>query len=261
MYQVDDKPETIHLYVVREEEARPSILPVVLSLFTLALLLAFGITIPYRQPEIRAVIRIPAVPLGLRIFTTAITVIPTGVKTYPATVAHGVLSIRNGSIIGQTIPAGFVVSTSGIQVATDTAVYVPGATDSGDAMASVATHGVAAGVAVPAYAINTVIGTSLFIHNPQPFAGGQPAYSVTYATQQDRQLALTKARIVLLRESAGLHYPCIEHITGFLTWTCQFVEYPHVNIPYSRITGFTLIEKNLIVDVIFVVRPRPFPGK
>ena len=33
MQTVDEKPETIHLYVVREEEPKPSVLPIVLSAF------------------------------------------------------------------------------------------------------------------------------------------------------------------------------------------------------------------------------------
>src|SRR5947209_14638761 len=42
MDQVKDKPETIHFYVVREGAARPSYAPIVLSLFTLSLLIVLG---------------------------------------------------------------------------------------------------------------------------------------------------------------------------------------------------------------------------
>jgi hypothetical protein len=93
MQSVDDKPETIHLYVVREEEPKPSVLPIVLSALSLAVLLAFSVLTPYQQPEIRTVIRVPAVLLPIRTFNVAVAIIPTGVKTYPATTAHGILTI------------------------------------------------------------------------------------------------------------------------------------------------------------------------
>src|SRR5260370_10276878 len=122
MQTVDEKPETIHLYVVREEEPKPSVFPIVLSALSLAVLFTFCALIPYQQPVTRAVIRVPAVLLPIRKFTVTTAIIPTGVKVYPATTAHGVLTITNGSIIGQSIPAGF----PGPGVATDEAVYVPG---------------------------------------------------------------------------------------------------------------------------------------
>ena len=40
MQTVDEKPETIHLYVVREKEPTPSFAPIVLSALSLAVLLA-----------------------------------------------------------------------------------------------------------------------------------------------------------------------------------------------------------------------------
>ena len=69
MQTVDEKPETIHLYVVREEEPKPSVLPIVLSALSLAVLLAFCALIPYQQPVTRAVIRVPAVLLPVKTFT------------------------------------------------------------------------------------------------------------------------------------------------------------------------------------------------
>src|SRR5712692_3713497 len=118
MYQVDDEPvETIHLYVVREGDNRPSVAPialVIIAVVTLSLLIAIGVLTPYTQPEQRAFIRVPAVPSFTRTYSAAMTIVPTGIKTYPATVAHGVLTISNGSIIAQTPPAGFMVMrTSG----------------------------------------------------------------------------------------------------------------------------------------------------
>jgi hypothetical protein len=53
--------------------------------------------------------------------TARVVVIPTGVKVYSATTAHGTLTITNGSVISQTIPQGFRLNN----VVTDTAAFVP----------------------------------------------------------------------------------------------------------------------------------------
>src|SRR5437868_3833917 len=121
MYQVEDEPiETIHLYVIREGDKRPSLVAVIISVLALSILIAIGVLTPYTQPEQRASIRVPAVPLFTKTFSIAIMVVPTGIKSYPATFAHGVLIISNGSVISQTLPAGFIVAaTNGRQVATD----------------------------------------------------------------------------------------------------------------------------------------------
>jgi hypothetical protein len=256
MYQVHDEPiETIHLYVVREGEKRPSLIPVIIAIFALSILIAIGVLTPYKQPEQRASLRVPAVPLFVKTYSAAIQIVPTGVKTYPATVAHGTLTMRNGSIIGQTIPTGFVVvSSSGVQVATDVVVYVPGADAAGDGMALVAAHVVAAGVNVPALAINAVIGTSLFIRNLRPFTGGHPGYSVKFATHQDTVRAIDQARAAVTSQVMGLHYPCRETITNTLVWHCQFVTY---SVPsYMHVLSAQLHGNEVLVTVWFITHPR-----
>ena len=253
MYRVQDKPETIHVYVVRDEPARPSIAPIVFSLFTLFLLIILGTITPYRQPVTRTAMRVPAVPLFARTFSAPIQVIPTGSTTYPATEAHGVLSIRNGSVIGQTIPAGFVLNSGGVQVATDAAVYVPGADATSDGTATVAAHGVVADVNVPAFAINAVVGTSLFIRNRRAFTGGHPGYSVKFATRRDKVRAIEQARALAASQVVGLHYPCRESITTRLTWRCQFVTYA---LPlFMHVLRIQLQGNKVLVVVWFMAHP------
>src|SRR5712692_6294950 len=127
MQAVDEEPiETIHLYVVREEEPKPSLLPIILSVVALSLLVALGVLLPYQQPEIRKTIRVPAVLLPLKTFSTSVTITPTGEKTYPATTAHGTLTIYNGSILAQELPRGMILTgTDGVEVITDAAVLIP----------------------------------------------------------------------------------------------------------------------------------------
>src|SRR5260370_46904 len=140
MHQVDDAPmETLHIYLEREQPPRPSLLPIFLSVVALSLLVAFGVLSPTQQPVMRAVIRVPAVPLAVKTFTAQTPVIPTGVKTYPATTAHGVLTITNGSAISQTSLAGLTeISDTEIKVMADTAVFVPAGSANGYGYASVA---------------------------------------------------------------------------------------------------------------------------
>jgi hypothetical protein len=255
MQTLDDTPETIHLYVVREQ-VRPSLAPIILSAVFLASLVALAIAIPYQQPVSRAVIRVPAVPLAIRTFTSMAAVIPTGVRTYPATTAHGVLTITNGSIIGQSIPAGFTVQG----VAIDDAVYVPGGSANGYGWAQVSAHALRAGKTgnLPALAINSVIGSSVYVRNMSAFSGGRDSYAVKVVTAQDKQVALTKARNALNIQSSGLHYPCSEHISGTLmvNWRCQFLTY---HIPaFYYVTGVRIIGKSLLLSIWFIPHPIRF---
>jgi hypothetical protein len=208
MLHVDDKPETLHIYVVREEAPKPSLLPIFLSVLALASLVALSIAVPYEQPVTRAVIRVPAVLLPLRTFSATAAIIPTGVKVYPATVAHGTLTITNGSIIGQSIPAGFAIQG----VVTDYAVYVPGGNANGYGWAIVTAHTLISGTGgnLATLAINQVIGSSVYIRNLSAFTGGKDSYAVKLATAQDKQTALTKARNILAMQINGLHYTCQE---------------------------------------------------
>ena len=262
---VDEPLETVHLYVVREEPKQPyTVLPLLAACLCLAMIAALAVYSGEHPAYEHTTLIIPVHFLPPQTFQASQPIIPTGVKTYPATTAHGVLTITNGSIISQTLPAGFIsVSDIGVSVATDMAVFIPAGAADGYGMATVSAHAVAAGKSgnISAYAIKSVVGSSVYIRNLSPFTGGQDSYSVKYATTQDKQTALLLARDILLGKSTGLHSPCIEnHVAGsnsmIVTWRCQFVQPPHVNIPNGRITGIRLSGKNLLVDVMFVPPPK-----
>ncbi len=258
MQTVDEQPETIHLYVVRETAPKPSLLPIFLSVFALSLIVAIVVLAPYQQPVTRAVIRVPAVPLAVKTFTAQMPVIPTGVHTYPATTAHGTLTITNGSIIAQVIPAGFSISN----VATDYAIYVPPGDANGYGYATVRAHALVHGKGgnFARLAINQVIESSVYIRNLTAFSGGKDTYSVKFATAQNKQAAFIAARNLLAAQAIGLHYPCqviVNNRTAMVnlivTWRCQFVSY---SVPsYMHVTRAKIIGKNLLVDVWFVARP------
>ena len=258
MQAVDEEPETIHLYVVRENEPKPSVFPFILSALSLIVLVVFWVLVPYEQPATRAVIRVPAVLLPIKTFSVKVAIIPTGVKVYPATTAHGVPTITNGSIIGQSIPAGFAIQG----VVTDYAVYVPGGNANGYGYAIVTAHALISGKGgnFATLAINQVIGSSVYIRNLSAFTGGKDSYAVKFATAQDKQTANTKARDILAMQINGLHYPCQELYSQnalqiSVTWRCVFVTY---SVPsYMHVTGVRLVGRNVIVSVLYTERPMP----
>jgi hypothetical protein len=260
MQTVDEELETIHVYVVREEAPRPSLFPIFLSAVALSILVVFSALTPYQQPVTRMTIRIPAVLLPLKTFTAQVAVIPTGVRVYPATAAHGTLTITNGSVIAQILPAGFIpVSNTSVSVVTDKAVFVPAGNANGYGSATVPAHALTSGRHgnIPAYAINQVEGSSIYIRNLTAFYGGRDAYSVKFAITQDKVKALQRARTLLVAQAGGLHYPCKEIYRAaadmVVIWRCQFLTY-HVSA-YMHVTGIKLQGKSLVVDVVFVARP------
>ena len=254
MQTLDEKPETIHLYVVREKDPKPSILPIVLSALSLIFFTAFCVLTPTRQPEVRAVIRVPAVPLSIRTFSTTAAIIPTGIKTYPATTAHGILTITNGSIISETLPKGMIVGS----VVLDYSVFVPAGSANGYGYATVSAHALISGKQgnIPAYGIDNVENASIYIRNLTSFRGGRDAYSVKVVTPEDSQTALITARNLLAIETVGLHYPCLENqflgtsLKTTVTWHCQFVTYSVP--PYMHVLRTQLRGKEIIVAVWFV---------
>lgn len=138
--------------------------------------------------------------------------------------------MKNGSIISQTLPSGFIFTTdSGVSVATDQAVFVPAGNANGYGVAYVSAHALVNGSPgnIPALAIDTVIGSSVYVRNVAAFQGGKDTYSLRFATAQDRQQAVTTARHLLAAETTGLHYPCAETMSSavIITWRCQFLTY------------------------------------
>ena len=260
MQTTEDELETIHLYVVREEGKRPytafPLLCACLCLVSVAVIIWYSALHPaYEQKRLT----VPAILLPLKIFTAAVPIIPTGVKTYPAMYAHGVLTITNGSAISQQLLAGLIFSSKqGFEVTTDSSVFVPAGSAEGFGMSMVSAHLLTSGINMSTLSVDQVLGTSLYIRNLSPFMGGRPAYSVKVVTSKDRNAATSKARAVIASQVIGLHYPCREdHFANsnkmIITWHCQFATY---KVPsYMRVTAAHLSGKSFFVDVVFVPRP------
>src|SRR2546430_2641041 len=126
MRVVDDTIETIHLYVVREEEKRPyTLLPLLCALFCLfgiAAITLYSAQHPYYEHK---QLTIPPQFLPLQTFKTSQAIVPTGIQTYPATTAQGTLTITNGSVETVQLPSGMIFTgKDGIEAITDSATYV-----------------------------------------------------------------------------------------------------------------------------------------
>jgi hypothetical protein len=181
---------------------------------------------------------------------------------YPATIAHGILTITNGSVIASELPQGLIfTSSNGTEIRTNVRTFVPAGSAAGYGYATVAAHTLIGGKNgnIPAYAINRVEGTSMYIRNLQSFTGGRDAYSVKVITSNDRNSALSKARTFLYSKIAGelLVNPCKEFSQAtvksiVVKWMCQPVTY---SLPaYMRVVGIKVVGKNLLLDVVY--RPR-----
>lgn len=258
-----DEIETIHLYVVREAEVKPySLLPVFWMFLCLLSIAAFTLYEAGHPVYEHKQLTVPAILLPLKTFNTVAPIIPTGVKSYPATTAHGMLTITNGSVISQTLPAGFnFLTNSGVQIIIDSSVFVPPGNANGYGYAAVSAHASISGKQgnISVGAIDTVEGSSIYIRNLSAFSGGKDSYSVTYATVQDKQTAFITARNLLaVTTHIGYHYPCEEdqsrHVSNMVvTWHCQFVTF---RVPlYMHVVSAKLAGNKFLVDVMFIARP------
>src|SRR5947209_17775938 len=142
MHIVDDPMETVHLYVVREEPKQPYMFLPLFAAFFCIIVIASVVAYSGLHPSYEhATLTVPAQFLPLQTFKTSQAIVPTGIQTYPATIAQGTLTVTNGSIISQTLPAGFTsVSGSGFSVVTDRAVFVPAGSADGYGIATVSAH-------------------------------------------------------------------------------------------------------------------------
>jgi hypothetical protein len=268
MYSVDDKPETIHLYVVRETEKRPyTAFPLFCALLCLVGVVAltfYSAQHPYYQYER---LRVPAQFLPLKVFKAEAPIIPTGIKTYPATYSQGTLTLTNGSVLSETLPSGiFFNGIDGTEVQTTESVFIPAGSASGYGITTVPAKALTPGKSgnIPELTINAVYGTALYVRNLSPFTGGSNAYSVMIQLPKDRQAAINTARaLVASRQSqvqAFLATPCRENLLVVSTkvvvsWDCQFATY---KIPsYMRVTSARLSGQSFFVEVVFVPRPEP----
>lgn len=272
MQAVKEPPlEVIHIYYEREEEKKPyTALPL---FFAFLMLCAIGVVTLYSamHPSYEHETLTIRAHFFTRTFTAIAPIIPTGRMYHPATNAHGILTITNGSILSGELPQGFIVTgQDGVEVVTDEAVFIPAGSANGYGVATVSAHAVRAGEQgnMRAGDIDALYGTAIYIRNLQSFTGGMEAFTTLYATEQDKQNALDHGRSILTKtvnNNGFLPYPCkeVRHTlrpeTLQLTWICQFASYAvpsHLKVTHVRLVGNTFF-----VDVILVAQPRNIWGR
>lgn len=223
----------------------------------LALLLLAAFCTAYSSPAYRVrTISVPAILLPVQIVQASAAIVPTGRKTIPATRARGMLTVYNGSILQETLPAGFIVtSANGIEIETDQAVTIPPAGLPTPGIATVEAHAVQPGAAgnIAAYSISANDGSSLVIKNLGAFTGGRDARTVKYATTEDNNNALAAARKQVESEQLsarhqGVPVKCTETARVLsasvrVAWACQYATYraPAGQVLSARVQGSVVV--------------------
>jgi hypothetical protein len=247
----EEEMHTVHVYVYEDHSSWwTKDRCVTLAMGLLALALIVGLCCLPSGPSYQLqTLRLPA-HFSTVTLKTSVPLIPTGKQVYPATRATGTLTIYNGSLFTEQLPAHFVVTTaSGVEVATSQAVVIPGANLPIPGVATVPASAVVPGSQgnIPPEAIQAAYGSSIEIKNLAAFTGGQDALTRAVITPQDRNTALSTARTQLAaKRPIGLQsHPCSENVsqqssTIVVTWSCQYVTYQvptGVDIRSVRLSG------------------------
>lgn len=271
--------ETLHIYIYQDEPDQsqhsfsPQIRQRIQGGFIILILLCGIIAlclIPNTPAYTIQTVSVPAQFLPLQHFEIKTPITPTGTRSYPATIAHGTLTIFNGSVLTETLPAGFIVtSQNDVEIVTDQAATIPPGNPPAYGIAKVAAHSLTSGTQadIPAYAVNSAYGASLFLKNLTPFTGGADARTITYATSKDTYTALTNARYTLsahIKNHPGdelLVRPCKEkteqkELVVTVLWACQFVSYTYSPPPGAKVLSAQVREGSVLLQIRFVVRPR-----
>jgi len=197
MRVVDEEPmETLHLYVVPEDELPPkrdylAIFTVILCLLVLISILAISILAPSPDHEVSFSLVIQGYTLAPVTRTIRVTAIATGKQYVPATTATGTITFYNGAIYSQIIPFGTVLKgADGIKVVTDEQAVIPPAAQTTPPTyghVNVAAHALSSGKVgnIQVGDINEACCVTSVIAQNTLFHGGRDAYTYTYLSDQD----------------------------------------------------------------------------
>lgn len=198
MRVIDQKPmETIHVYVVPEDQVPPkqdsfAIGMILLCSFLLIGMLAFSLVAPSPDHAVAFSLAIQGYALTPVTKTLTVTILATGKQQIAATTATGTITFYNGAIYTQIIPFGTILTgTDGIAVVTDSQAVIPPAAQTTPptyGQVSVSAHALLSGKVgnIQAGDINEACCvTSVIAQNPYDFHGGKNASTYTYLTSHD----------------------------------------------------------------------------
>jgi hypothetical protein len=197
MRVVDEEPmETLHLYVVPEDQLPPkreylAIFTVIFCVIVLIGILAISILAPSPDHEVSFSLVFQGYALAPVNRTIKVTAIATGRQYIPATTATGTITFYNGAVYAQIIPFDTVLKgADGIQVVTDEQAVIPPAAQTTPPIygqVSVAAHALISGKAgnIQAGDINEACCVTSVIAQNAVFHGGRDAYTYTYLSDRD----------------------------------------------------------------------------
>ena len=217
MRLIQEEPmETVHLYVVPEDQMPPEPSYLNTACFFLCCLLLLGIVAfsfstqtPPRTVSFTTTIagfRLPSVTK-----TTRVTIQATGKGHIAATYAQGEITFYNGQPYTQIIPVNTILKGSdGVPIITDSQAVIPPAAQTIPptyGQTSVSAHSVTSG------AIGNIVAgdinepccvTSVIAQNPYNFIGGRNARDFTFLSSQDVTNALLSLTPSLQQETQAL---------------------------------------------------------
>jgi hypothetical protein len=202
MQTAEEQMETVHLYVVPENQLppKPDYLGMVITALCLLVLATIGGLLLF-SPKADPVVSFKATIVGFKlppaIKTLQVTVRASGKGHVDATYAAGEITFYNGQTYTQIIPVGTILKgRDGIAVITDEQAVIPPAAETFPPTyghVDVRAHALLAGAGgnIPAGDINEACCvTSVIAQNPYTFTGGVDAQDFTYLTRQDVMGAL-----------------------------------------------------------------------
>jgi Baseplate J-like protein len=199
MRVLDQEPmETLHLYVVPEDQLPPKrdyfalCMVIFCSLFLIGII-ALSLLAPSPNHEVSFSLAIQGYALAPVSKTVKVTAIATGRQHIAATTATGTITFYNGAIYTQIIPFGTVLKGSdGIAIITDEQAVIPAAqqtTPPTYGQVSVSAHALTQGIVgnIRAGDINEACCVTSVIAQNASFHGGRDASTYTYLSDQDVQ--------------------------------------------------------------------------
>ncbi len=150
--------------------------------------------------------QIPGRLLPSLTLSQAQTVKTTGIGHQPATEAQGYITLYNGLLASQTIPAGTVLTgADGVQVITDQMAVLPAATPPYEGQVTISAHATVPGSRgnIAAYDMNTAVSSTILAKNLQPFYGGRDARTYPVVAQADIDSAISHLKPSLAQSMQG----------------------------------------------------------
>lgn len=267
----EDEIEEIHVYMWKKEPHQPfwhpwnmpkldTILNTFMFVVSLVLLSGF-VLLPGTLISHVQTITVPA-HFSPVTYSAQAAIQATGTKAYPASKAYGYLTMYNASFLSQSLPSGFMVSSqSGIQVITDTSVFIPANNPPEDGVATVQAQAFIPGKQgnIQAGAIHVVYNASLYIRNLESFTGGHDAYTERYATNQDKQKAREMARRYIQAKQVAekqpglLAKPCSEMDNVFSSTVSVRIQCIYATYTYKLPANASLESARLQGDVVLLI--------